>query len=52
MKVGMKKNNNGVFDRELAPVRSFGTLWRRVGCADVVNFNAHCVKIECETLTS
>lgn len=26
-------------------------LWRRIGCADVVNFNAHCVKIECETLT-
>jgi hypothetical protein len=22
---------------------------RRIGCADVVNFNAHCVKIECES---
>ena len=36
--------------RRSGAVRTSGAqMWRRSGCADVVNFSAHCVKIKCET---
>lgn len=56
MKLGLGWNeavSAQVRNHQPAPL-AFGceNLWPRIGCADAVNFNAHCVKIECERLTS